>query len=898
MTGFLPEIVLPLEASISDLIAKLTEANAAVHAWAEGLPDETRNLGPSLEKEGEKAGAHLRRGIEKGTRGDGRSVIGSIFGGIGSTFGAAGSVLFNKFSLIGGLVGGLAPLATTLAQTVGVLGLVPAAAMAAGESLAVLMIGFKGVGAAVGAGFSGDVKKYNEALAKLVPAQRAFVRELVATKPALTAIKQTVATNLFAGFAEQVRSLSGIYLPLLRTELGGVATGFNRAFREVLNLTRVPDYINSVRESLANMRAGIVNGSRAMVGFVSGFNDLINVGSRFLPRMGSWFAELGDRFSGFIGQVAGDGRLQQWIQTGIDALKIVGGVLRDLGSIVNSLLKAFTSAGGGATGVIGQLVHQLAVFFKTTQGAQALAGIFQLLGTVAGVFGQMLMLALPIVGQLLPMVNQLVAALMPLVSVLLGSLADVLGSVATALGPVMDALMPFVKLLADQVSQNLKAFAPILGQLAAVLGQVLVQALTALWPLFQQLLPVIGDLARAVLPALVPIIQLVGKLFTALMPALVPLVGLLADILVPVIKLLVPVLGLLTPILTVIADVLVWIITPIAQFIGWLAKGLDSAKTWTAIGHWFRDLWRGIVSGFNTALEWIKLVPSRIMAGLRAFPGILERAAQLALRRMAYAVGFGIGWVTKELMALPGQVWHLITSMWDGAIDLGVKGMTAVIHWIATMYWRTIAWFKKTKDDAIAHVTSMFVRVVQFFKDLPGKVWEFLKALPGKVNDAMKGAVTWLYEAGIHIVEGLLNGLKHKGADAVNWIKGLGHDLLKGFKDAVGISSPSRLFHQAGRFIVAGLVNGVKADAPQALAAIRGLIGAPGGLRLGLAGVPAGGGVRVPPMVRGPGPGGSQPQEYAPIVVNLGGKEMATLHAALIPTAQRYKTRAGTTGLS
>jgi phage-related protein len=665
-----------LDADPSGFDRGLDAAELRMLGFQRSVDGKLRDLKGRFASEGALAGRGFGAGVEEGGR---RGLPGMR--GVGGAM-----ALALRTGLIGGLGGGAAQLVTALAPAIGAIGLIPAAALAGATALATLKIGLSGIGDALKAGMAGDTEKYNEALKGLAPAARDAVKALVGLKPQLDAVKQTVQQNLFAGLAGDIKALGGAYLPILRTELGNTATGFNEVIGSITNMARAPGFVESISLALHNVMLAITNVIGIFPGLVSGFTDIATVGSTFLPQLTAGFGDLGDKFANFIANATGSGQLASFIQGGIDALKLLGGLLMDVGRILDAVFAAMGSAGGDALGVFGTLIGVVADFLQSAQGMNALSALFGILGTVAGAMGSILAAILPMVGDLLaallpavaPLVDMLTGDLVPIIVQLAGTLAKallpILSAFATALANVIPALMPIIALLGGALGAVITALAPVITVLAQVIAQILVQALQALMPVFAVLLPVIVQLVQAVLPALIPLIQLVGKLFAALMPAIAPLINLLVVLLVPILKLLTPIIQLLAIILGAVGQVLIWIITPIADFIGWLAKGLASAGMWKAIGHWFADLWHMITDAFNRGVQWVKQKWDDFVANVKAIP-----------RKVTDALGdFG------SLLLDKGK--DLVRGLWNGIQSMG--------KWLAD---KIGGWVKDAVPGPIAH---------------------------------------------------------------------------------------------------------------------------------------------------------------------------------------------------
>lgn len=528
------------------------------------------------------------------------------------------------------------------------------------------------------------------AMAGLAPSARAVVREIQMLKPELQGLQQAVQQHMFAGLAGDLDQLAHAWLPGARVGLTGLADDFNLLFHGIAQGLATPAFTGALTTVFASFTQVMGQFAALAPQGVAAFGQLVAAATPFLQTLGQSGAEGLKNLLGWIDKISSNGTLQQFFTTAADTLKLFGGMLKDAGSIIMSVFQAMGSAGGTAGGALGVLLHQLAEFFNSAQGAQALSTIFQVLGQVANILGGALAGVLPILAQIInalgpaltPILNILGGQFLPIVLKLAQSLADALVPIIAALGPALDqvltALMPLIDMLGGALGDILVALAPVIAQIITMLGGELAAAVTALTPIFSELLPVLVQLIRQLLPALAPLLMTSGRLFMALIPVLVPLIELLVDILVPILKLLTPLLVWLAEGLTKLANGFIEPIEWIAKFIGWLLKGLDSAAMWKAVGHWFADLWRDITGAFDKGVAWVGRTWDEMVSFARSIPN-----------RIISAIG-NLG----SLLWNTGQ--DLIRGLWNGILGMG--------NWLAD---KITGWVKDVIPGPIARALGM-----------------------------------------------------------------------------------------------------------------------------------------------------------------------------------------------
>jgi hypothetical protein len=90
--------------------------------------------------------------------------------------------------------------------------------------------------------------------------------------------------------------------------------------------------------------------------------------------------------------------------------------------------------------------------------------------------------------------------------------------------------------------------------------------------------------------------------------------------------------------------------------------------------------------------------------------------------------------------------------------------------------------------------------------------------------DQTGGAVAdSMYGAGIDSARGLIRGLQSQEAAIQKQMLKIAEQMKNAIKQALGIHSPSRVFHEIGTFITSGLANGVDSTAGTAVSAVANL---------------------------------------------------------------------------
>ncbi|MFS0912811.1 phage tail length tape measure family protein [Microbacterium sp. 179-I 3D2 NHS] len=392
------------------------------------------------------------------------------------------------------------------------------------------------------------------------------------------------------------------------------------------------------------------------------------------------------------------------------------------------------------------------------------------------------------------------------------------GAITPLAGPVLELLIGGLARVTDAIAPMASTVGPVLqsvfGQIGATIGPILSQLLPPVLQLWQAFSP-LGLILGALTPVLPQLAGLLGQLgetiggalgqaLTTLMPPLVSVAGVLSGALSQAFLALMPAVSALIPVIMQIVEV-------VAGTLGTALTGLTPIMTLIA------DL-------------FASLLPT-IMPLITAVVGLVEPLGQLLLA-LAPIVGIAL----PPLVQLLGAVLPPVLALIQPLIGLLVPALTLVADVLATVIgWvaQAIGWFLKFvtgNQEAGAQFQAVWSNIMSFFQGVGqfiGDVWNgmisgissfvgqvigFFQSIPQKVGEIFAGAGRWLYDAGKNIIDGLINGARSILVNLGNFFLDIVPDWIKApFKAALGINSPSRVFHEYGDNTIQGYIDGVKA---------------------------------------------------------------------------------------
>lgn len=303
------------------------------------------------------------------------SKIGDIGGKIGSAFSAIGQGIQTGLYVLA--VPAVAALIAVVVQLSGAVFALPAALGLVLAVVAPLVIAFHGFSAAIGAGFSGDVKKFNEALKGLAPSARSVVREIVGLKPAFEAIKLSTQQAFFAPLVGSFKALGNTLLPALRTDLALAASALGRFVQGFLELLSEPEIIQDITktfQTLARILDDVAPVAQALFGSIFG---LIETGLPFVKRFADYLAQAGAALVDTLGKAQGAGKIAGFIQGAAAPFKLLIQLIGVVGDLFFTIFgdSGVQKAGNDFIASLTKAIGLLDKFFKSAEGKKVLADL-------------------------------------------------------------------------------------------------------------------------------------------------------------------------------------------------------------------------------------------------------------------------------------------------------------------------------------------------------------------------------------------------------------------------------------------------------------------------------------------------------------------------------------------
>lgn len=293
----------------------------------------------------------------------------------------------------------------------------------------------------------------------------------------------------------------------------------------------------------------------------------------------------------------------------------------------------------------------------------------------------------------------------------------------------------------------------------------------------------------------------------------------------------------------------------------------------------FPGIWQSIVGAFNQIkkavmdnldsfkplLDILKSLGIVVVAVVGIVYGAF-RGLFAALGPIFTAIGSLISGVIKVIAGLVDVIIGLATGdwkraldglrlIWDGLWDAIIGTLAnvgkAIVEFVKGFVQGVVDFFEWLYDILVGHsiVPDMVNAILAWFKTLVSKginfvmdlgrfflnfygsyikpfvdqvikggqnILNWFKDLPGKITGALSGAGSWLWNTGVEIVNGLVNGVKSMAGTLKNAILNLIPGPVRGIvESALGINSPSKVFRDIGKNVVLGFIQGIDGMLPR-----------------------------------------------------------------------------------
>ena len=209
-------------------------------------------------------------------------------------------------------------------------------------------------------------------------------------------------------------------------------------------------------------------------------------------------------------------------------------------------------------------------------------------------------------------------------------------------------------------------------------------------------------------------------------------------------------------------------------------------------------------------------VPALVDAGLRLVLGVLEGIAaniQPIVEAGADCVINFMNGVANKLPAIIESGINLALSFIEGVANGLIDNQDRIVSAIESVVYALLTTGVKSLKAGVTGFIEGGKELLQGAIDGIKEKWpaieEAVKGAVEKAKQAASNLGSALWQAGVDLIQGFVNGIGSMGMSVVNKATEIAGGAVEAVKNFLGINSPSRVFKEIGKFTVEGMVVGL-----------------------------------------------------------------------------------------
>ena len=295
----------------------------------------------------------------------------------------------------------------------------------------------------------------------------------------------------------------------------------------------------------------------------------------------------------------------------------------------------------------------------------------------------------------------------------------------------------------------------------------------ALVPLGEKL----AELANAILPPLVAVIQTIGNWFNSL-PEPVQNFVIILGALLAAFTALTPVIAAVAVSVGALNISLLPIIAIIAAVAAAIAGIIAIIQNWGAITEWFGNLWNTICTGIGSMVETLKGWFQGLWTHLQTVWDGICTVVQTAVMLLGSIIQGAVDLITLPFRFIWENCKEIVTSVWNAikskvssalsAVSNVISSIMNVIKTVISTIWTAI----RTKISSVLNaIKSAVTSGFNAIKSVASSVWNGIKSVISTVVEGIKSKVSSVFNSVKSTVTSVFNGIKSTATSVWNGIK-------------------------------------------------------------------------------------------------------------------------------
>jgi phage-related protein len=639
---------------------------------------------------------------------------------------------------------------------------------------------------------------FDEAMAKLAPNAKSFVRAVQGLAPAWDAMRLGVQNELFKGLDSTVTTLGNTTIPILQRQLTATAGVWNDMAKNAAGAITEMARTGMLDKILAGATANLKVFADTPGQLLTAWGQLAVAAQPAFNALLTQFAGAITSFTDGIAESFESGGLQQATETAFGIISQFGTLLGNVFGVVSEIFKAASDAGGEIVGTLGAVFGELEKILASPQMQAQMRSLFSSVAQIVGAI-------VPVIGAVVQAVVPLLAAIAQPIATLATAFGPVLQQLATTLGailtPIVQALAPALVMVGTTIVQIVQAVMPLLQPIAALISAVITALAPALAPvlavttqLINLLVGPLMQVIQALTPVMVAVADIIAQVFRDLEPLLTPLIGLLtmvaqlvADLLAVALKQLMAVLEPLIAVGMQLIEVVFAALEPLLPVISAAFKAIgDALLTMLPALLGFADAAIVLVEGLAPLIPiGVQLVTTVLKALLPILPTIADAFVAIStallgiigpLAQMAGAIAQQLAPILADIAPILGEFVGLLATVLAEVLPPLTGALIILVGAFAPLFpvfAELLGMVLQLASGVLLQLLPSFMELLTAGSVLLLAILPLVPPLAELIGLALKLAVTvlsWLLPPLLDLAGFLVGGLASAISAAVKWV--------------------------------------------------------------------------------------------------------------------------------
>lgn len=147
-------------------------------------------------------------------------------------------------------------------------------------------------------------------------------------------------------------------------------------------------------------------------------------------------------------------------------------------------------------------------------------------------------------------------------------------------------------------------------------------------------------------------------------------------------------------------------------------------------------------------------------------------------------------------------VWNGVGQIVNGAVNLVISALSG--------WWNMMSGMFSVGAGMLSNLwSSAWNGITSYLSSAVSSIGSTVSSIPGRIVSALGNVNSLLYNAGVNVIQGMINGIKSMATRIYNAAQDTVKGAVNGVKSYLGIASPSKLFRQIGVHTGEGLALGI-----------------------------------------------------------------------------------------